>query len=144
MNSPYFGNFIYFLRMKKFSPLAIFLSKLAAVDVPLYVIDLTTYLNSLTFSSESYIKLVAARCVLSRFDRGDKMPRGPRGEKRPADLIGCAATVARLSVGEMDEQLKEPSAKVRSGHAGARARAASMTAERRTEIAKKAARERWG
>lgn len=71
------------------------------------------------------------------------MPQGPRGEKRPADVIGCAITVARLSVGDADETLKEPSGKVRSGRAGARARADKLTAEGRREIAKKAAGARW-
>ncbi len=72
------------------------------------------------------------------------MPRGPRGEQRPADVIGCAVTVARLSVGDMDEKLTKPSGKVRSGHAGAKARAANLTQDRRREIAKKAASARWG
>ncbi len=72
------------------------------------------------------------------------MPKGPQGEKRPADVIGCAITVARLSVGDIHEELSEPSGKVRSGHAGAKARAESLTDERRREIAKKAASVRWG
>jgi hypothetical protein len=71
------------------------------------------------------------------------MPRGPKGENRPADVIGCAVAVARLSVGDTHEELKEPSGKVRSGHAGARARADKLTAEERKEIAKKAAGARW-
>jgi hypothetical protein len=71
------------------------------------------------------------------------MLRGPRGEQRPADLIGCAVTVARLSVGDMGEKLTQPSGKVRSGHAGAQARAAALTPEKRWEIAKKAAARRW-
>lgn len=47
------------------------------------------------------------------------MPRGPRGEQRPADFIGCAVAVARLSIGETTEPLKGPSGKVCSGQAGA-------------------------
>ena len=72
------------------------------------------------------------------------MPRGPRGEQRPADVIGAAIKVARISVGDISETLKEPSGKVRSGHAGAKARAGKLTSERRQEIAKKAAAARWG
>ena len=72
------------------------------------------------------------------------MATGPRGERRPADVIGCAVAVARLSVGEDAETLKAPSGRVRSGHAGAKARAESMSAERRSEIAQKAAERRWG
>jgi hypothetical protein len=71
------------------------------------------------------------------------LPKGPRGEQRPADVIGAAIKVARLSVGDESEALTQPSGKVRSGHAGARARAAKLTAEKRTEIAKKAAGARW-
>lgn len=71
------------------------------------------------------------------------MPRGPRGEKKPADQIGCAITVARRSVDEMKEQRNEPSGNVRSEYAGAQPRAASIGPGRRQEIAKKAAG-RWG
>jgi hypothetical protein len=31
------------------------------------------------------------------------MPRGPKGEKRPADAIGNAVMVARIATGEIDE-----------------------------------------
>jgi hypothetical protein len=72
------------------------------------------------------------------------MPTGPRGERRPADVIGCAVKVARLSVGEDTETIKEPSSKVRSGLAGARGRSESLSKERRQDIAKKAAAARWG
>lgn len=71
------------------------------------------------------------------------MPTGPRGEKRPADMIGCAVKVARLSVGLEAEGVRKPSGKVRSGKAGAEARKAKLPPERRREIAKKAANARW-
>jgi hypothetical protein len=47
------------------------------------------------------------------------MPTGPRGEKPPADVIGCAVIVARLSVGDIDEKVIKPSRKVGSGRAAA-------------------------
>jgi hypothetical protein len=72
------------------------------------------------------------------------MPKGPRGEKRPADVIGAAIMVGRLSIGEIEEKHTEPSGRVRSGHAGAKARAAKLTPEERRKIAKKAAGARWG
>ncbi len=72
------------------------------------------------------------------------MPRGPKGEKRPADVVGCAVTVAKIATGEIVEIPKKPSGKVRSGMAGARARKAALTPERRRAIAKKAAEARWG
>ncbi|MGA2289815.1 hypothetical protein [Bradyrhizobium sp.] len=31
------------------------------------------------------------------------MPRGPKGEKRPADAIGNAIMVAKIATGEIDE-----------------------------------------
>jgi hypothetical protein len=72
------------------------------------------------------------------------MPRGPQGQKRPADAIGCAVMVGRIATGEITEILKEPSGKVRSGKAGSKARTANLTQEERTAIAKKAAAQRWG
>jgi hypothetical protein len=33
------------------------------------------------------------------------MPRGPRGEKRPADVIGNAVKVMRIATGEETEEV---------------------------------------
>jgi len=71
------------------------------------------------------------------------MPTGPRGERRPADVIGSAIMVARLSVGDISEPLKTPSGRVRSGQAGGAARAASLTQDERKAIAKRGAAKRW-
>jgi len=71
------------------------------------------------------------------------MPRGPKGEKRPADVIGCAIMVAKIATGEITENLKESSGKVRSGQAGSKARAEKLSQKERTAIAKKAASVRW-
>ncbi len=71
------------------------------------------------------------------------MPVGPRGEKRPADLIGCAVAVARIATGETENDRITPSGRVKSGHAGAKARLENTTAERRKDIATNAANERW-
>lgn len=71
------------------------------------------------------------------------MPKGPKGQKRPADVIGCAIMVAKIATGELEEELEEPPGKVRSGKAGGKARAAKLTAKKRTAIAKKAAEARW-
>ncbi len=51
--------------------------------------------------------------------------------------------IAKIATGEIEENLKEPSGKVRSGKAGAKARAEKLTDERRSEIAKRAAGARW-
>lgn len=69
------------------------------------------------------------------------MPRGPKGEKRPADVIGNAVHVMRIATGEVEDNPK--SGRVRSGHAGARARADSLSPKQRSSIAKKAASARW-
>ncbi len=72
------------------------------------------------------------------------MPRGPKGEKRPADVNACAVTVAKIATGEIEEKLKTPSGTIRSGKAGGAARAAKLTKEERSAIARKAAADRWG
>lgn len=71
------------------------------------------------------------------------MPRGPRGEKRPADVIGAAVMVAKIATGEIEDTREDRSGRVRSGKAGARARAEKLSREERQEIAKKAAAVRW-
>ncbi len=72
------------------------------------------------------------------------MAKGPRGERRPADVIGCAVHVARIATGEIMEETRTPSGKVRSGLAGGKARAEKMTKEQRVAVAHKAANARWG
>lgn len=74
------------------------------------------------------------------------MPRGPNGEKRPADLIGAAVMIGRIATGEIDDLTTDDgknAAAVALGRMGGKARAAGMTAKKRKEIAKKAATSRW-
>ena len=74
------------------------------------------------------------------------MPKGPKGQKRPADVIGNAVRVMQIATGEAEEEYdddgKDPAAKA-LGAKGGKARAAKLTLERRSEIAKKAAAKRW-
>ncbi len=75
------------------------------------------------------------------------MPTGPKGQKRPADVIGNAVHVMRIATGEIEEgtppdDAKDPAA-VSMGKRGGAARAKSMTPERRAEIARTAAERRW-
>ena len=74
------------------------------------------------------------------------MPKGPTGQKRPADVIGNAVKVMRIATGEEEEEYeddgKDPAAKA-LGAKGGKARSEKMTPERRTEIARKAAAARW-
>lgn len=75
-----------------------------------------------------------------------KVPKGPKGERRPADVIGNAVHVMRVLTGEIEDTIpddgKDPAAKA-LGKKGGAARAKSMTPERRTEIARRAAETRW-
>jgi len=71
-------------------------------------------------------------------------PKGPRGEKRPADAIGRAIKVARIATGEVEDEREElSSAAARLGSKGGKARARNLTASERSRIAKKAANQRW-
>lgn len=74
------------------------------------------------------------------------MPKGPRGEKRPADAIARAVQIGRIATGEIEEPRdddgKDPAAKALGAKGGA-ARAKSLSAKKRSEIAKKAAAKRW-
>ncbi len=72
------------------------------------------------------------------------MPKGPRGEKRPADAIGRAVMIAKIATGEVkDERDAVASAAAQLGSLGGRKRAENLTPERRAEIARKAAAKRW-
>ena len=72
------------------------------------------------------------------------MPKGPKGQKRPADVIGAAVKVMRIATGEEEEELdRAKSAAAELGSRGGKARAAKMSPERRKEIARKAAARRW-
>jgi len=72
------------------------------------------------------------------------MPKGPRGEKRPADAIGLAVLVGKIATGEIEDARDEiKSAAAQLGSKGGKKRAENMTPERRAEIAKAAAAKRW-
>jgi hypothetical protein len=72
------------------------------------------------------------------------MPRGPKGEKRPADVIGNAVHVMRIATGEIEENPETGKEYARKGGLiGGKARANALSPERRKEIAQKAARKRW-
>jgi hypothetical protein len=71
------------------------------------------------------------------------MPRGPKGEKRPADSIQNAFHVGRIATGEAVEEFDSKSAAAQLGSLGGKARAAKLSPKKRKEIAKKAANKRW-
>ena len=74
------------------------------------------------------------------------MPKGPKGQRRPADVIGNAIKVAKIATGEEEEDMpddgKDPAAKS-LGSRGGKARAKALSKKRLTEIAKAAAAKRW-
>jgi hypothetical protein len=76
------------------------------------------------------------------------MPRGPKGERRPADVIGAAVKIMRIATGEEPEDYgpsddgKNQAAQA-LGRLGGQARAKGLSKKRRKEIAQKAAHARW-
>jgi hypothetical protein len=74
------------------------------------------------------------------------MPKGPRGEKRPADVIGGAVKVMRIATGEQPDDRENTPALTpgqQLGKLGGAARARNLTPEQRKEIARKGAARRW-
>ena len=74
------------------------------------------------------------------------MPKSPKGEKRPADVIGNATLVMRIATGEESDIASDDGknkAAQALGKLGGAARAKSMTAKQRKEVATKAAKTRW-
>jgi hypothetical protein len=70
--------------------------------------------------------------------RWKTMPKGPQGQRRPADQSQLAKRIVELaSEGGDDKQAENPATK------RGKARADALTAERRREIARVAASRRW-
>lgn len=77
------------------------------------------------------------------------MPKGPKGQKRPADVIGAAIQIAKIATGEIEDDLGttddgKDKAAVALGRKGGTARAAKLSKKRKAEIARDAAKKRWG
>jgi hypothetical protein len=87
--------------------------------------------------------MTAASCI-GNMSMVSDVPRGPRGEKRPADVIGNAVKVMRIATGEEQEETDSPkSAAAEFGSRGGKVRAERITPARRAEIAKNASLSRW-
>jgi len=71
------------------------------------------------------------------------MPRGPKGEKRPADVIGAAVHVMRVATGEVEESKGKAPKRAKGGIKGGKARADVLAPEQRSAIARDAAMARW-
>lgn len=76
------------------------------------------------------------------------MPKGPKGEKRPADAIARAVKVAKIATGEIEDDRPEDDGKDKAaqslGRRGGKARAEALSESARKEIAQKGAAARWG
>ena len=85
------------------------------------------------------------RALFSPNTEETPMPKGPNGQKRPGDVVGAAIMVAKIATGEIADNAT-PADKAhhsRGGKKGGAARAAAVTPEQRSEIAKRAAAKRW-
>ena len=77
------------------------------------------------------------------------MPKGPQGQHRPGDAIGTAVQVARIAIGEIEDEVpgknikKQIAGKI-SGSKGGKQRATNLTSEHLSAIGKKGALARWG
>ena len=73
------------------------------------------------------------------------MPKGPKGEKRPADAVAAAVMVARIATSEIEEATDDGKNKAAQelGRLGGAAWAKKLSKKQRSEIAKKAAAKRW-
>jgi len=76
------------------------------------------------------------------------MPKGPKGQKRPSDVVSNAIRVAQIATGEVEEEYEDNDGKDKiaqaRGRKGGKARAEKLTPEQREKIARRAARRRWG
>lgn len=74
------------------------------------------------------------------------MAKGPKGERRPADVNARAVMIAKIATGEIEDVTTDDgknAAAVALGRMGGAARAKGMSAKRRKEIAAQAAASRW-
>jgi len=71
------------------------------------------------------------------------VPKGPQGQKRPADVTQNAVLVMKIATGQIDETPKAKTAAEESGSKGGKVRASKLSQEQRSQIARKAAAKRW-
>jgi hypothetical protein len=74
------------------------------------------------------------------------MARGPKGERRPADVNARAVMIAKIAIGKIEDVTTDDgknAAAVALGRMGGKARAAALGKRKRAEIARKAAKSRW-
>ena len=85
---------------------------------------------------------------LQRWNNEGGAPKGGRA-KRPRDFSQAAKLVVDIATGQVEDRLPTPEeqgkdpAAAALGRRGGAARAKNMTADQRTEIARRAAKSRW-
>jgi hypothetical protein len=73
----------------------------------------------------------------------EAMLTGPSGQKRPADVIGTAVTIARIATEGTKDIITQALIKIKGGLAGPAAHSPNLNWGQRTEIAKEAISARW-
>lgn len=71
------------------------------------------------------------------------MARGPRHQKHPTEIVGCAVQVAKITADKITEKLAQPNGKVRSEKIGETVRATKLAVEERSLIARKPTASWW-
>jgi hypothetical protein len=77
-----------------------------------------------------------------RLQSGERMPKGPQGQKRRADTVQNAIRIAKIPNGDIEEDMGDSGkdkAAPSLGRRGGTARREKLSPERRAEIARKAA-----
>jgi len=70
------------------------------------------------------------------------MPKGPKGQKRPADMNQLARAIVDIATGEAEAGADNGKGRI-GGLKGGPARAKALDPQKRREIAQKAASARW-
>ena len=71
------------------------------------------------------------------------MPKGPQGQKRPADTVQSAIMGAQIATGEITEASDNEGGSRKGGLKGGVRRAETLSPQKRSAIAKKGATARW-
>ena len=71
------------------------------------------------------------------------MAKNPKTPHRPRDVSQLAKRIVDLTTGDQTDDIPEPTPEEERAAKGGAARAAKLTPEERSAIAKKAARARW-
>ena len=71
------------------------------------------------------------------------MAKGPKGEKRHADTVQNAMLIGRIATGEVEDSPSKAPNRAKGGKIGGKARADTLSPEKRIQIAKKASQKRW-